>query len=326
MTIIFGNTSSGSTYAPRASASIARQILQLRSMSTQPSTAVAISGGSIAGASLASSAVAFTGGSIIGTCIASSAFSSTNVNITGGSIAGVILSGSFSSTAMYIYGGLIANTPIGATAASSANFTALAASSAFSAVSGSFTSAISASSAAFTNTVSANHMSVTSGVSASSGDIAGQLTVGGLVSLATTNAGQVSFPPTQNPSTDPNTLDDYEEGPWTPTLGGTATYLGQSGRYTKVGRMVFIRGTLYVDSIGSGSTTTITGLPFTPVNDNPCSVQVGGSAVTFSAIYGIIGAAGIVFTLNNAAASGNQASAGIFQNGTYVDLCGCYEV
>jgi hypothetical protein len=33
-----------------------------------------------------------------------------------------------------------------------------------------------------------------------------------------------------------NALDDYEEGTFTPSLGGDATYLAQSGSYTKIGR------------------------------------------------------------------------------------------
>src|SRR5678815_603330 len=44
-----------------------------------------------------------------------------------------------------------------------------------------------------------------------------------------TASGQYAFPSTQTPSSDPNTLDDYEEGTWTPSVGGTATYTTQSG-------------------------------------------------------------------------------------------------
>src|SRR5665647_161935 len=51
--------------------------------------------------------------------------------------------------------------------------------------------------------------------------------------------GQIPFPATQNPSSDPNTLDDYEEGSWTPALkfGGNSvgiTYSAgnQTGQYT----------------------------------------------------------------------------------------------
>ena len=64
---------------------------------------------------------------------------------------------------------------------------------------------------------------------------------GTLTGLLTTN-GQIAFPATQNASSDPNTLDDYEEGSWTPgiTFGGAAvgvTYASQTGQYTKVGRV-----------------------------------------------------------------------------------------
>tara|TARA_R100001244_G_scaffold101791_1_gene75904 strand:- start:645 stop:1319 length:675 start_codon:yes stop_codon:yes gene_type:complete len=59
-----------------------------------------------------------------------------------------------------------------------------------------------------------------------------------------------------------NTLDDYEEGTWTPSVGGNASYTTQSGTYTKVGRMVNICLELHINVIGTGSTSIITGLPF----------------------------------------------------------------
>ena len=82
----------------------------------------------------------------------------------------------------------------------------------------------------------------------------------GLVDLGT---GQVKFPSTQNASADANTLDDYEEGTWTPNVGGTATYTTQEGNYTKIGRQVTIHVNLVINSIGTGSASTISGLPFT---------------------------------------------------------------
>ena len=64
-------------------------------------------------------------------------------------------------------------------------------------------------------------------------------------------------------------LDDYEEGTWTPSVGGTTvTYTNQNGKYTKVGRMVFIWFYLQIDSIGNGETNEIQGLPFTPATSN----------------------------------------------------------
>jgi hypothetical protein len=57
---------------------------------------------------------------------------------------------------------------------------------------------------------------------------------------STSGAG-ITFPATQSASTDANTLDDYEEGTWSPSivLGVTSpTYGNRLGTYTKIGRQV----------------------------------------------------------------------------------------
>src|SRR3990167_662961 len=63
------------------------------------------------------------------------------------------------------------------------------------------------------------------------------LAASGLISA---NGGQIAFPASQSASAGGNTLDDYEEGTWTPAVGGTATYTTQIGRYVKIGKMVWI--------------------------------------------------------------------------------------
>ena len=82
---------------------------------------------------------------------------------------------------------------------------------------------------------------------------------------STSGAG-ITFPATQSASTDANTLDDYEEGTWTPswtslTVVGTPTY---TGTYIKIGRMVYCQ--LSVSSTTStasvANTTSFTGLPY----------------------------------------------------------------
>jgi len=79
----------------------------------------------------------------------------------------------------------------------------------------------------------------------------------------------IAFPATQSASTDVNTLDDYEEGTWTPSVGGTATYGGaNAGKYTKIGNTVFLSGQLQITSIGTGSTSLISGVPFTAFSTN----------------------------------------------------------
>ncbi|NDG03549.1 MAG: hypothetical protein EB119_10270 [Synechococcaceae bacterium WBB_34_004] len=92
------------------------------------------------------------------------------------------------------------------------------------------------------------------------------LAVGG-ATPSTSGAG-ITFPATQSASTDANTLDDYEEGTWTPSIGGTATYNTQQGSYTKIGRQVFVSAFLSVNLIGTGSATVVSGLPFTAAANN----------------------------------------------------------
>lgn len=87
--------------------------------------------------------------------------------------------------------------------------------------------------------------------------------------LISANGGQIEFPATQNPSADPNTLDDYEEGSWTPVVefGGASvgvTYNLQIGRYTKIGRMVCVQCDVALTSNGTSTgAMSISGLPFT---------------------------------------------------------------
>jgi hypothetical protein len=73
----------------------------------------------------------------------------------------------------------------------------------------------------------------------------------------------IAFPATQSASSDANTLDDYEEGTWTPSVGGTATYTQQQGSYIKVGRLVTVSFDMAILLLGTGSTSGISGLPFT---------------------------------------------------------------
>lgn len=78
----------------------------------------------------------------------------------------------------------------------------------------------------------------------------------------------VKFPATQVPSANANTLDDYEEGSFTPAFtsagGGSWTYSAQVGRYTKIGNTVSVRIYILITNTSAGSgAVTITGLPFT---------------------------------------------------------------
>jgi hypothetical protein len=79
---------------------------------------------------------------------------------------------------------------------------------------------------------------------------------------STSGAG-ITFPATQSASSDANTLDDYEQGTWSPSVGGTSTYTIQKGQYTKIGDLVVAAFDMQINTIGTGSTTNLSGLPFT---------------------------------------------------------------
>jgi hypothetical protein len=77
----------------------------------------------------------------------------------------------------------------------------------------------------------------------------------------------ISFPASQVASADANTLDDYEEGTWTPTLqtdGNTSfTVTNALGKYTKIGNLVsFAMYLSWSAQSGSYGSVTITGYPF----------------------------------------------------------------
>jgi hypothetical protein len=83
----------------------------------------------------------------------------------------------------------------------------------------------------------------------------------------TANGVGIAFPATQSASTNANTLDDYEEGTWTPALtssGGTlATVANGTGYYTKIGRLVTITCKPQITLNGTGSSALyLAGLPF----------------------------------------------------------------
>jgi hypothetical protein len=84
----------------------------------------------------------------------------------------------------------------------------------------------------------------------------------------TTNNGVgVAFPAAQSASTDSNTLDDYEEGTFTPvvrgsSVAGSGTYTNQKGFYTKVGRLVTVNVWLVWTAHDGTGFIQFGGLPF----------------------------------------------------------------
>ena len=118
-----------------------------------------------------------------------------------------------------------------------------------------------------------------------------------------------------------NALDDYEQGTWAPSLGGTATYTEQNGTYTKIGRSVTLVMQLEINLIGTGSTSTISGVPFTAQTTSGSSTIVGYfSGLATNATWLTFRLNGGANTLQNAitttAAAAVSANGSIFGNAT----------
>jgi hypothetical protein len=115
-------------------------------------------------------------------------------------------------------------------------------------------------------------------------DASGRLLVG--TSTATANggvlelSGGITFPATAVAASNANTLDDYEEGTWTPNIdggynaGNTVTYTAQNGTYTKIGRLVV--AAFHIDIAtwsGNAGPVWFGGLPFTPATTTDARFQ-----------------------------------------------------
>jgi len=98
-------------------------------------------------------------------------------------------------------------------------------------------------------------------------------------------------------NTDANTLDDYEEGTWTPNIrndGATATWTTQQGRYVKIGEQVTVwfnaDGGSTPRSGGGSGALIMTGLPFTQVMfGNPILGIIGANDHANSGLYSTAG-------------------------------------
>jgi hypothetical protein len=101
----------------------------------------------------------------------------------------------------------------------------------------------------------------------------------------------ITFPATQSASSNANTLDDYEEGTWTPAQGSGLTVVGafsSNGTYVKIGNVVTVRFQL------AGATSIATGSAGTEITSNlPFSAGTVYASGTFT------GTSNIGFTVFN---------------------------
>ena len=103
-------------------------------------------------------------------------------------------------------------------------------------------------------------------------DVAGDIGASGNLVIGTSGKG-IDFSATANATgMTSELLNDYEEGTWTAVFTGSVsspTYSGgiQTCQYTKIGRVVYLQGSIYATSVSGGSgNLTITGLPFAPAS------------------------------------------------------------
>ena len=174
------------------------------------------------------------------------------------------------------------------------------------------------------------------GFYANAGDSSARIMAGGVermridtsgnLNIKTSNAGIIF----NNSSALTNsTLNDYETGTWTPTLGGSATYTVQTGKYTKIGNLVYITLRITVSSIGSGSTTTISGLPFSSISTLEQGLSISyfaslATSISFLTPRVISNSSTITFT-GLTIASSSESVITVFQNSTDIIISGSYQ-
>jgi hypothetical protein len=115
---------------------------------------------------------------------------------------------------------------------------------------------------------------------------------------------------------------DVEAGTWTPSLGGTATYTARSGTYRRDGNRVTVTFDIAINAVGSGSASSISGLPYT----NGASTYVGevgyflGLATSVVSLNLRIDAGESTITLTGltAAGTGVPGTLGVLGNGTRI--------
>ena len=108
----------------------------------------------------------------------------------------------------------------------------------------------------------------------------------GIISLT---SGALKFPATAIASTDANTLDEYQQGTFTPIVkdagSGTGSYSRQVGWYTKIGQVVTIYGQLILNGLGSltaANNASIGGLPYTARNETHLVHVIGFLGGTYA--------------------------------------------
>ena len=129
-----------------------------------------------------------------------------------------------------------------------------------------------------------------SGVTTDGTRMTASTTIGVGAATPSTSGAGITFPATQSASSNANTLDDYEEGDWTPTIASgytSVSYNSQGGWYTKVGRFANISGRIQFSGTANGAAIQIGSLPFTQANVG--NGAYGGGGIPFATVAAIVG-------------------------------------
>ena len=151
-----------------------------------------------------------------------------------------------------------------------------------------------------------------------------------LASTGTLTVDNIQFPATAVASANGNTLDDYEEGGFTPSCvctGQTITLTQSTGSYTKIGNIVRVQTAIIVNTVSgaAGGSTTISGLPFA----NGDTTYTGQGAIGYNdGITNTIGGCWISSTsiLFRSGTRGSGNDAGGFTAGGYIFITVVYRV
>jgi len=137
-----------------------------------------------------------------------------------------------------------------------------------------------------TNTIASGALNGTLGATTpntiSATTIGGSSTIGVGAATPSASGAGITFPATQSASSDANTLDDYEEGTWTPGDGSGAglTLNTISATYTKIGNTVRVSWYGTYPATASTNGAIITGLPFLPSNYGSASILSANSSTS----------------------------------------------
>ena len=142
----------------------------------------------------------------------------------------------------------------------------------------------------------------------------------------------ITFPATQSASSDANTLDDYEEGTFTPVMqfGGASAFSSgtANGKYTKVGNIVtfeILFGS-YTKTANTG-VAAITGLPFT-FSDLGKIWMAQGDSLTYTSGAFLFsyndGTGTTIYPYQQAAGTATQFTNASFNNGGSYRVSGIY--